>query len=88
MSFLETYISPNIHFKPPFSLKSTFFNKCQEKINEYVIFFYNNSKMLKEYKQNHFKVEKSGGKLYVQTVKQVFKSWGNPQIASLRIRQL
>jgi len=62
MSFLETYISPKNHFKPPFSFKSTFFSKCQGKINEYVIFFYNNSKMLKQNWKNHFKVDKSGGK--------------------------
>jgi len=63
MNFLETYISPKNHFKPPFSLKSTFFGKCQEKMNEYVIFFYNNSKMLKQIQKNYFKVDKSGGKL-------------------------
>ena len=31
-------------------------------MNEYVIFFYNNSKMLKEFKKNNFEVDKSGGK--------------------------
>jgi len=31
-------------------------------MNEYVIFFYNNSKMLKEFYKNHFKVDKSGDK--------------------------
>lgn len=31
-------------------------------MNEYVIFFYNNSKKLKENHKNHFEVEKSGDK--------------------------
>jgi hypothetical protein len=31
-------------------------------MNEYVIFFYNNSKMLKQNQKNHFKVDKCGGK--------------------------
>jgi hypothetical protein len=31
-------------------------------MNEYVIFFYNNSKMLKEFNKNYFEVDKSGGK--------------------------
>jgi hypothetical protein len=62
MSFLETYISPNNHFKPPLSVKSTFFSKCQGKINEYVIFFYNNSKMLKEKQKEYLIVDKSGDK--------------------------
>jgi len=62
MSFLETYISPKNHFKPPFSVKSTFLSKCQEKINEYPIFFYNNSKMLKENQKDHLIVDKSGCK--------------------------
>ena len=48
-------------------------------MNEYAIFFYNNSKMLKENYKNCFKVDKSGGKLYTWTVKQVFKTWKRSQ---------
>jgi len=60
MSFLETYTSLKDHFNPLFLFKNTFLGKCQEKINKYIILFFNNSKKLNENKNCKFEVEESG----------------------------